>query len=111
MTHDHALAGELVRYLQQYEFASVAAFARSVGADRSTVYRMFDGYAGTKPALLRRMERALGLPDYAIDMVKDHDLDGLTQSGAAAPVLSWVDARLNPETGHQASSSRDALGG
>src|SRR4051812_14948111 len=89
---DFELAGRFVREELQFHpgVHDVAKLARQIRIDRGTLIDFLDGFAGTRAGTLRRIEAALELPEYSIDLIREHDLDELASAGLADRPMRWL---------------------
>lgn len=103
---DHDLAGRFVAYVMEYETKGQSDLARQVGVDRGVIRRLIGGFPGTRSGTLRRVEDALGLPEYAINYVREHDLEELRSAGLAERPMRWLTKQLEEGRIGQARNHR-----
>lgn len=113
---DFELAGRFIHYELDYhpDVKDISKLARRVGVDRGVIHKFVNGFPGTRAGTLRRIEEALDLPEYAIDLVREHDLDELRSSGLADRPMRWLVRQVDAAAGdatHKTAGKRNHRAG
>lgn len=97
MPHDHKLVGALIKREVQPRYASLSAAARAFEIDRATMYRVYAGDPRIRATTHRRAELLLDLPYESLDLVREHDVEGLRRCGMRPDPLRWVLRQIEGE--------------